>query len=85
MGRNTTEAADIAASRAFAAAEQVAVLLDRYAGDNGTDPAVIEGWTDALRQLATSIYATLGAPALMLPSGGLVPAAHLNIYKGNEP
>jgi hypothetical protein len=46
---------------------------------------VIEGWTDALRQLATSIYATLGAPALMLPSGGLVPAAHLNIYKGNEP
>jgi len=85
MGRNTTEAADIAASRAFAAAEQVAVLLDRYAGDNGTDPAVIEGWTDTLRQLATSIYATLGAPAVMTSSGGLVPPEHFYLYKGGKP
>jgi hypothetical protein len=84
MERDMTEAADIAMSNAFAAAEQVVVLLDRYAGDNGTDPAVIEGWADTLRQLATGIYATLGVPAVMLPSGGLVPPPYLDIYKGEK-
>jgi hypothetical protein len=61
-------------SEAFAAAERVAILLDRYAGDNGTDPEVIEGWTELLRQMAGEIYATLGVPLARLPGGGLVPA-----------
>jgi hypothetical protein len=45
---------------------------------------VIEGWADTLRQLATGIYATLGVPAVMLPSGGLVPPPYLGIYKGEK-
>jgi hypothetical protein len=74
MGQNTSHDADAAMSEAFAAAERVAMLLDRYAGDNGTDPEVIEGWTEQLRQVASEIYATLGVPLARLPGGGLVPA-----------
>jgi hypothetical protein len=74
MGQNTSHDADVAMSEAFAAAERVAMLLDRYAGDNGTDPEVIEGWTELLRQMAGEIYATLGVPLARLPGGGLVPA-----------
>jgi vacuolar-type H+-ATPase catalytic subunit A/Vma1 len=68
------EAADTAMHRAFDAAERVAVLLDRYAYDNGDDAAPIEGWTDRLRQLEREIVATLGEPRRRLPCGGLVPS-----------
>jgi len=74
MGRDLSYDADVAMSEAFAAAERVIVLLDRYAGDNGTDADAIEGWAERLRQMAAEIYATLGVPLARLPSGGLVPA-----------
>jgi len=79
MGRNLSYDADVAMSEAFAVAERVIVLLDRHAGDNGTDPDVIEGWAEQLRQLAGHIYATLGVPLARLPSGGLVPARDPNM------
>ena len=74
MGHDRYEAADTAMHRAFAAAERVAVLLDRHAYDNGDDPAPIEGWADRLRQLEREILATLGEPRRRLPCGGLVPS-----------
>ena len=74
MGHDRHEAADMAMSEAFAAAERVAMLLDRHAYDNGDDPAVIDAWADRLRQLQREILATLGAPREKLLCGALVPA-----------
>ena len=74
MGHDKHEAADVATHRAYAAVERVAVLLDRYDYDNGTDADVIDGWADRLRQLEREILATLGEPRTQLPCGGLVPA-----------
>jgi hypothetical protein len=68
------EAADEAMHGAFAAAERVAVLLDRHNYDNGDDPAPIGAWTYVLRQLEREIVATLGEPRRRLPCGGLVPS-----------
>ena len=68
------EAADAAMCDAFAAAERVVVLLDRYAYDNGDDPAVIDAWADRLRQLEREILATLGEPRQRLFCGALVPS-----------
>jgi hypothetical protein len=79
MGRDLSYDADVAMCEAFAAAERVIVLLDRHASDNGTDPDVIEGWAERLRQMATEIYATLGVPLACLPGGGLVPARNPNV------
>lgn len=69
------QAADAAMSDAFAVAERVALLLDRYAGDNGDDREVIEDWTHRLCQLEREVYKVLGTPRTRLPSGGLVPAS----------
>ena len=74
MGRDLSYDADVAMCEAFAAAERVIVLLDRHAGDNGTDADVIEGWADRLRQLEREILATLGEPRTRLPCGALVPS-----------
>lgn len=68
------QAADAAMSDAFAVAERLAMLLDRYAGDSGDDTDAIEDWTHRLCQLEREVYKTLGTPRTRLPGGGLVPA-----------
>ena len=69
------QAADAAMSDAFAVAERVEMLLDRYAGDSGDDAEMIEDWTRRLCQLEREVYKALGTPRVHLPSGGLVPAS----------
>lgn len=82
MGQDRTQAADIAVTVAFDAAERVAMLLDRHFGDAGDDLDVIEGWSHQLHMLEADILRTLGEPRIRLPSGGLVPRAYLDGYRG---
>ncbi len=69
------QAADAAMSDAFAVAERVAMLLDRYAGDNGDDAEMIQDWSHQLHMLEATILRGLGFPRARLPGGGLVPAS----------
>ena len=62
-----------AMNAAFAAAEQVELLLDRHYGDSGTDPDMIREWRATLEGLALEIRDALGEPRVRLPGGGLVP------------
>lgn len=69
------QAADAAMSDAFAVAERVLILLDRYAGDNGDDAEIIQEWTHQLHLLEAAIVLAVGYPRARLPGGGLVPAS----------
>jgi hypothetical protein len=62
-----------AMNAAFAAAEQVELLLDRHYGDSGTDPDMIHEWRATLEGLVLEIRDALGEPRMKLPGGGLVP------------
>jgi hypothetical protein len=66
---------------AHAAAEQVERLLDRYSGDAGSDPDMVQGWRDRLIELAFEIHREIGDPAEKLPCGGLVKRSYLDIYR----
>lgn len=67
------DAASDAMRAAFAAAEQVALLLDRHWGDSGDDAGMIHEWRATLEDMMHDIRDTLGEPRMKLPSGGLVP------------
>lgn len=70
--RRLRDAADAECACAFAAADRIAGLLDRHAGDAGTDPDALESITDRLQCMEVEILALLGKPAQALVVGGQV-------------
>jgi hypothetical protein len=72
MSECPTDDASEAMRYAHHAAEQVEMLLDRYWGDAGSDPDMVNAWCDTLEALAKEIRREIGEPAERLPCGGLV-------------
>ena len=81
MSEYPTDDASMAMRDAHHAAEQVEMLLDRYWGDAGSDPAMVHAWCDTLEALAKEIRREIGEPAERLPSGGLAKRAFLDTYR----
>lgn len=80
----TPEPSDLASEamqEAHAAAEQVEMLLDRYWGDAGADPDMVNAWRDTLESLAREIRRELGEPKERLPGGGLVSPSYLKLHQ----
>lgn len=75
-----TDAASEAMRDAHHAAEQVEALLDRYWGDAGSDPDMVNAWRDTLDALASQILREIGEPKDRLPGGGLVSPSYRKIY-----
>lgn len=75
-----TDDASEAMRDAHHAAEQVEALLDRYWGDAGSDPDMINAWRDALDAMAAQIRRELGEPKERTPSGGLAAPSFRRIY-----
>lgn len=67
-----TAAADEAQSRLMASAETLCAMCDRYAGDSGDDPDLIDALGAEIDALTARIRAALGEPRVLL-HGGLVP------------
>ncbi len=81
MSNCPTDAASEAMRDAHHAAEQVEMLLDRYWGDAGSDPEMVQGWHDTLEALAREIRRELGEPSERMPSGGLAKRSFLDVYR----
>lgn len=75
-----TDAASEAMRDAHHAAEQVEALLDRYWGDAGSDPDMVNAWRDTLDALASQILREIGEPRDRAPGGGLVTPSYRKIY-----
>jgi hypothetical protein len=81
MSECPTDDASEAMRYAHHAAEQVEMLLDRYWGDAGSDPAMIHAWCDTLEALAKEIRRELGEPSERMPCGGLTKRSYLDMYR----
>jgi hypothetical protein len=81
MSEYPTDDASEAMRHAHHAAEQVEMLLDRYWGDAGSDPAMVHAWCDTLEALAKEIVREIGEPSERRPGGGFVKRAFLDIYR----
>ena len=81
MSEYPTDDASMAMRGAQEAADNVARLLDRYWGDAGSDPDLIDGWRERLTALAFEIVREIGEPAERTAGGGLVKRAFLDVYR----
>ena len=80
MSEYPTDDASEAMRDAHHAAEQVEMLLDRYWGDAGSDPDLVNAWRDTLDALASQIRREIGEPKERTPDGGLVAPSYRKIY-----
>jgi len=61
--RDAIVAADAECACAYRAAETLAILLDRHAGDAGSDPDALASVTDRINDMVAEVRTLLGEPA----------------------
>ena len=61
--REALAAADAECACAYRAAETLAILLDRHAGDAGSDPDALTSITDRINAMVAEVRTLLGEPA----------------------